>query len=243
MSESFARRRLEFQIGAGVAFLAPLILFLRTVAPTTSYWDCGEFIACSYTMGIPHPPGAPMFIMIGRVFSLIPFFDIGYRVNLISVFSSALTVLLLYLIIVRLFREWRGLPETFRENLIVITAALFGALSFAVTDTFWFNAVEAEVYALSTLFTALVLWMALLWMDFASEDHSIRFLVMIGYVFCLSIGLHLLNLLVIPSILLMFWFAKPQIFRGLEVLGVGVLLYLVLPAPVNLLVIPAVGGY
>lgn len=210
-SDEAARRKFEYRIGGAVSFIVSLVLYILTVAPTTSFWDCGEFIACSYTMGIPHPPGAPMFIMLGRVFSLFPFFDVGLRVNMVSVFSSALTVLILYLIIVRLTYEWRGVPKNFGANMTIIAAALFGALTFAVTDTFWFNAVEAEVYSLSTLMTALVYWLALLWMDNHEDPTSVRFLITITYLFLLGACIHLLNLLVVPSILLIIWFTNRRV--------------------------------
>jgi len=199
------------KIFAGVAFLISFMFYLITVAPTVSFWDCGEFIACSYTMGVPHPPGAPLFLLIGRVFTLIPWFDIAFRANLISVFSSAFTVALLFLIIVRLIREWRGAPKTFEDRVILNAGGFIGAMSYAFSDTFWFNAVETEVYALSMLFTALVFWLALVWMDNHKDYKSARFLLMIIYLFGLGAGVHLLNLLVIPTIFLLILFTDRKL--------------------------------
>jgi len=110
----------DSKIFAGVAFLLSFIVYFRTMAPTVSFWDCGEFAACSYIMGVPHPPGTPLFLLIGRAFTFIPWRDIAFRTNLISVFSSAFTISILFLIIVRFIQEWRGLPKTYEEKVIVL---------------------------------------------------------------------------------------------------------------------------
>ncbi len=199
------------KILAGVAFLISFIFYLITVAPTVSFWDCGEFTACSYIMGVPHPPGAPLFLLIGRAFTLIPWSNVAFRTNLISVFSSAFTVALLFLIIVRLIREWRGAPKTFEDRVILNVGGFIGAMSYAFSDTFWFNAVETEVYALSMLFTALVFWLALVWMDNFKDYKSVRFLLFIVFLFGLGAGVHLLNLLVIPTIFLLILFTDKRI--------------------------------
>ena len=199
------------KILAGAAFLISFIFYLITVAPTVSFWDCGEFTACSYIMGVPHPPGAPLFLLIGRAFTLIPWSNIAFRTNLISVFSSAFTIALLFLIIVRLIREWRGAPKTFEDRVILNVGGFVGAMSYAFSDTFWFNAVETEVYALSMLFTALVFWLALVWMDNFKDYKSVRFLLFIVFLFGLGAGVHLLNLLVIPTIFLLILFTDKRI--------------------------------
>ncbi|HEX9653867.1 MAG TPA: DUF2723 domain-containing protein, partial [bacterium] len=129
------------RIIAAIMFLIALIVYGRTVAPTTSYWDCGEFITCAYILGVPHPPGAPLYILVGRIFTMLPFFDdIGLRVNILSVILSALTIMFTYLIIVRLLREWRGIPETIEQKIIMYTGGVIGALALAFSDSFWFNA-------------------------------------------------------------------------------------------------------
>jgi len=158
------------RILAGLIFLIGLVVYTITVAPTTSYWDCGEFITSAYTLGVPHPPGAPLFILIGRIATMLPIVaDIGLRINLISVLLSALTVMFTYLVVVRLMREWRGLPETMEEKLIIYSSGIIGSLCLAFSDAFWFNAVEAEVYAVSMFFTAIVVWLILVWIEKADD--------------------------------------------------------------------------
>ncbi len=190
-------------------FLFSLIIYLRTIAPTVSFWDCGEFITCSYILGIPHPPGAPLYILIGRIFSMIPFVqDIALRVNVISSLSSALTVMFGYLIIVRLITMFRGRPRDHADRLILYASGMIGALAFAFTDSFWFNAVEAEVYAISMLFTALVVWLMLVWWEHADDPHSDRYLLLIAYLTGLAIGVHLLMILALPAMMFVIYFKK-----------------------------------
>ena len=142
------------------------LVYYDTMAPSVSYWDCGEFIAVSYTLGVPHPPGSPLFLLLGRIASLLPFSeDIAFRVNLLSPLSSAFAVFFLYLIIVQVVKHWRGKINTNREALIAFGAGIVGSLTFAFTDSHWFNAVEAEVYAFSTFFTAIVVWLILKWSE------------------------------------------------------------------------------
>ncbi len=190
-------------LGGLVTLIVALAAYLRTLAPTVSFWDCGEFIACSHILGVPHPPGAPLYLLLGRVFSLLPLAaDIGWRVNLISALASAATVLLTYLIILQLIREFRrqeyGWPD--------VTAAVIGALAFAFSDSFWFNAVEAEVYALSMFFTAVVIWLALRWAEHHTEESAWKYLLLIAYLIGLAIGAHLLNVLAIPVIAVIIYF-------------------------------------
>ena len=138
-------------------FLLTFVVYFDTMAPTVSYWDCGEFIAVSHTLGVPHPPGSPFFLLLGRIFSMLPFSeDIAFRVNIISPLVSALAVMLLYLSIVKVVTHWRGEIKNISDSLIVFGGGFSGALAFAFTDSHWFNAVEAEVYAFSTFFTCLL---------------------------------------------------------------------------------------
>jgi hypothetical protein len=179
------------------------------MAPTVSYWDCGEFIAVSHTLGVPHPPGSPFFLLLGRIFSMIPFNeDIAFRVNIISPIVSALAVMLLYLTIVKIVTHWRGKVENLTDVLIVFGGASVGALTFAFTDSHWFNAVEAEVYAFSTFFTAIVVWLILLWNEKADQSGHERYILIIAYMIGLATGLHLLNLLAIPFVTLIIYFRK-----------------------------------
>jgi len=202
------------RIFAFAVFLIAAIVYGKTVAPTTSYWDCGEFIACSYILGVPHPPGAPLYILIGRLFSLIPSWlvgDIGLRVNLISVLVSALSAMFAYLIIVRLIRAWRGIPETVEEKINVYVAGVIGALGLAFADSVWFNAVEAEVYAVSMFFTAIVVWLILVWLEKADGPANTKILLLIAYLLGLATGVHLLNILAIPTLFLIIYFKKAEL--------------------------------
>ena len=197
------------RIIAGIIFLVSFLVYYDTMAPTVSFWDCGEFIATSYTLGVPHPPGSPLFLIIGRVFSMIPFSpDIAFRVNLISVFVSALAVMLLYLIIVKIVAHWRGGIKENSDAIIAFGGALVGTLTFAFTDSHWFNAVEAEVYSMSTFFTAIVVWLILHWSERAEEQGNERYILIIAYMIGLAIGIHLLNLLALPFIALIIYFRK-----------------------------------
>ena len=194
---------------AAIIFLITFVIYFDTMAPTVSYWDCGEFIAVSHTLGVPHPPGSPFFLLLGRIFSMIPLNeDIAFRVNIISPIVSALAVMLLYLTIVKIVTHWRGKVENLTDVLIVFGGASVGALTFAFTDSHWFNAVEAEVYAFSTFFTAIVVWLILLWNEKADQSGHERYILIIAYMIGLATGLHLLNLLAIPFVTLIIYFRK-----------------------------------
>ena len=184
-------------------------VYYDTMAPTVSYWDCGEFIAVANTLGVPHPPGSPFFLLIGRIASMIPFSnDIAFRVNLLSPLSSAFAVMFLYLIIVQCVTHWRGRVESNTDALIAFGGGLVGALTFSFTDSHWFNAVEAEVYAFSTFFTAIVVWLILVWSEKADEKGNERYILIIAYMIGLATGLHLLNLLTLPFVALVIYFRK-----------------------------------
>ncbi len=212
------------RIVAACVFLYACVLYVMTVAPTASFWDSGEFIAIAHGLQVSHPPGAPFFMLVGRLFSMfVPVAYVSLAVNLLSVLASAATVLLTYLIIVRLVQEWQGAPQkwSFSQRFIAIIGGLVGACTFAVTDSFWFNAVEAEVYALSMLFTALVVWLILRWSDMARQEEAVlkgshhpfglsanRILVLVAYLFGLAIGVHLLSLLAVFFIALILFFEE-----------------------------------
>ncbi len=194
---------------ATVVWVLSFVLYLSTIAPTVSFWDCGEFIACAYTMGVPHPPGSPLFILIGRLFSLLPTgADPAFRMNVMSPVSSAFANMLVFLIIVKLVKIWRNGLETPTDKLIAYAGAFIGAMAFAGTDSHWFNSVESEVYAMSTFATALVVWLILLWAERADKPGDERYLLLIAYVIGLAIGVHLLNLLTLPVIALIIYFRK-----------------------------------
>ena len=196
---------------AGSIFLIALVLYLKTMAPTVSFWDCGEFIATSYILGITHPPGSPLYLLMGRLFSMFPTFDdIGARVNLISPLVSALAVMFLYLSVVHLVRKMRGAFQSPLDAMIAYGSAATAALTFMVTDSHWFNAVEAEVYSTSTFLTAFVVWLILRWSrkdDVGSHTH---YILLLAYIFGLATGLHILNLLALPFIALVIYFRKRE---------------------------------
>ncbi|MFZ6032857.1 MAG: protein O-mannosyl-transferase family [Melioribacter sp.] len=198
------------RIFAGIVFTVSLIVFLITVQPSVSFWDCGEFIASSYALQVPHPPGTPFFLIVGRLFSMIPFAEnIGLRVNLISVFSSAFTVMFLYLIAVMLIKSYRKKePENLFDALTVYIPAAIGALSLSFSDTFWFNAVEAEVYASSTFFIAFVVWLMMKWNEKADQPDNEKYLLLIAYLIGLSTGVHLMAVLAIVPIVMVVVFRK-----------------------------------
>ena len=216
--------RLIDRLVAGAVFAFALVLYTLTVAPTTSFWDAGEFIASVHDLQVMHPPGAPFYMLVGRLASMFAPPDlVALAVNMVSVLASALTVLLTHLVVVRLVQQWQGRPETWTapERVVALTSGAVGALTFAVSDTFWFNAVEAEVYALSMLFTAAVVWLVMRWEDLARREEATlrgdqhpftlranRYLVLIAYLFGLAIGVHLLNLLAFFFIALIFFFIE-----------------------------------
>ena len=233
------------RIFAGAVFFIAFFVYALTVAPTVSYWDCGEFIACSYGMMVPHPPGAPLFLMIGRLFSMFPLFeDIAKRVNYISVVSSALTILLLYLSIVQLVREWKGKLGNKGDWQLAIFSGALGALTFAFTHSFWFNAVETEVYAISMLFTSLLVWLILVWAEKYDQPANERYILMIAYLIGLAISVHLLNVLAIPFVTMIYYFKKYEFKFKTFMINVVITIFLILlvyPGIVKYL--PRIGEY
>jgi hypothetical protein len=232
-------------IFAAAVFFIAFIVYAMTVAPTVSFWDCGEFIACSYGLMVPHPPGAPFYLLIGRLFSMLPLsHDIAMRVNYISVLSSALTIMLLYLIIVHLMREWKGTLRARSDWYMAMFSGALGALTFAFTQSFWFNAVEAEVYAISMLFTSLLVWLVLVWSEKHEQPGSERYLLLIAYLIGLAISVHLLNVLAIPFVTMIYYCKKYEFKFStffITVLATVFLIFLVYPGIVQYL--PRVARY
>ncbi len=195
-------------------FLVASVVYLLTLEPTGSFWDCGEFIACGYKLTVGHPPGAPFFMLLMRLFTLFaPSPEkVGVFANAMSGIASGATILFLYWSIAHLARRWvlhnSDREMTRWEAILVVGAGVIGALTYTFTDTFWFSAVEGEVYALSSLFTAVVFWAILKWEEEADKPRCNRWIVLIAYLMGLSIGVHLLNLLVIPAIGLVFYFRR-----------------------------------
>lgn len=194
---------------ATLVFFVSFAVYVVSMADTCSFWDCGEFAACSYTLAVPHPPGSPLFLLLGRVFSMIPFSkDIGVRVSMMSPLASAFAIMLAYLIIVRLIRHIRGTEITSVDKMITYGGGVIGALSLSWSYSMWFNAVESEVYAMSQLFTHLVVWLILVWHEKADEVGNEKWLLLIGYVIGLSTGVHLLMILCIPALALIVYFRR-----------------------------------
>jgi hypothetical protein len=194
------------RIAGGAVFLAALLLYLKTVAPTVSFWDCGEFISCAYILGIPHPPGAPLHVLIARLAAFLPVSgEIAFRINILSCLCSAFTVLLGHLIVVRLLRAWVDVRGG-AGQVAVLAGGAVGALTMGVSSAFWFNSVEAEVYSMSMTITMLAAWVALLWMDRADEPGSDRLLLFIAFLFGLGGGVHLQCWLTAPAIVLLVLF-------------------------------------
>jgi len=202
--------RLIHKIFAAAVFVISLIIYLLTVQPSVSFWDCGEFIAASFYMQVPHPPGTPFFLLLGNIFAHIPFIEnVGFKVNLISVFSSAFSVFFLYLVAVKLINIYKGSkPEKLVDALATYIAAAIGAFSLCFSDTFWFNGVEAEVYAFSTFLVAIITYLILRWYERADEKDNEKYILMIAYLVGLSTGVHLMSVLAIVPVVMIIFFRK-----------------------------------
>lgn len=202
-------------IAGWALFVAASVVYLVTMEPTASFWDCGEFIACANGIMVGHPPGAPFFMLLTRLFTMFaPSPErIGVLGNAMSALASGATIMFLYWTIAH-FARWMvtgggGAGSLrVRDAVVIVGAGAVGALCYTFSDTFWFSAVEGEVYALSSLFTAVVFWAVLKWENEADEPHAARWLVLIALLMGLSIGVHLLNLLAIPAIVLIYYFKK-----------------------------------
>ncbi len=199
-----------------VVFAVAMITYVLTLEPTASFWDCGEFIASGYKLEVGHPPGNPIFMLTARFFANFASSptEVAYMVNLMSGLLSAATILLLFWTITRLaqkvvLREGET-TETMSlgQMIAILGCGLVGSLAYAWSDTFWFSAVEGEVYAYSSFCTALVFWLILKWESVADEPHANRYIILIAYIMGVSIAVHLLNLLCIPAIVLVYYYRK-----------------------------------
>lgn len=198
-------------ISGWVVFALATIVYLLTLEPTASWWDCGEYIATAHKLQVGHPPGAPLFQMIGRFFSLFAFGDVtkvALMVNIMSALCSSFTILFLFWSITLLAKKiWNVDGDCNKGNRIaVIGAGVVGAMAYTFTESFWFSAVEGEVYAMSSMFTAITFWAILKWEENSSDSNSYRWILFIAYLIGLSIGVHLLNLLCIPAIVYVVYF-------------------------------------
>lgn len=235
------------KVFALLAFFTALILYILTLPPTASFWDCSERIACSYQLQIPHPPGTPFYLILGRVFSMFaPPLSAAFMINLMSALASATSIMLLYLIIVRFVREFRGY-DVDQYQLIdrvgLYTGGLIGSLTFAVTDSHWFTSIEAETYALSLCFTALVVWLVLKWSENHQEVRNERWLLLIIFLFGLAFGVHLLSLLAIFFVGLIIYFKKfefnPRSF--LAAAGITTAIFFLI-YPLTIIQLPSLAG-
>ena len=202
-----------------LSFLIAAFVYCSTIEPTASFWDCPEFISTGYKLEIGHPPGAPFFMLTANLFSQFVSdpSEVARMVNTMSALLSAATILFLFWSITHLVRRLllRDNSEMTLGKMITIEASgLVGALIYTFSDTFWFSAVEGEVYAYSSAFTAVVFWLILKWEEHADEPHSDRWLVLIMYMTGLSIGVHLLNLLCLPAIVLVYYYRKYPDLQG-----------------------------
>ncbi|MGF1638445.1 MAG: DUF2723 domain-containing protein [Cyclobacteriaceae bacterium] len=229
-------------ISGWIIFAIATLVYWLTVEPTASYWDCGEFIAVSYKLEVPHPPGAPLFLLIGRMFSFLAMGDVemvAYWINVSSAIASGFTILFLFWSITLLGRKMFAIKageETPAQTWLLVAGGAIGALCYTFSDSFWFSAVESEVYALSSFFTALVVWAMLKWDTIEDEKLASRWIILICYAMGLSIGIHLLNLVTIPALALIYFFKKynPSV-KGIAIaLGISLLILFI----INDLIIP-----
>ena len=204
-------KRLNILTGWFVWLIATVV-YILTVEPTSSFWDCGEFIASAYKLEVGHPPGAPLFMLLARSFMVFASPEkAALAANILSALSSSFTILFLFWSITHLARRFYGgfkFEPSKSATIAILGSGIVGGLAYTFSDSFWFSATEGEVYALSSLFTAAVFWAILKWETVADEPGSSRWLILIAYLMGLSIGVHLLNLLAIPAIALVYFFRK-----------------------------------
>ncbi len=232
-------------IGGWGVFLVATAIYFMTLEPTASWWDCSERITAAYKLEVPHPPGAPLFMLMGRMFTMLapdPSLAALFM-NAMSALAASVTVMLLFWIITHIGKKIisPGREPSLPETMALMGAALVGSMAFCFTDTQWFIAVEAEAYATSGLFTALVFWAILKWENVADQKYSASWLILITYLMGLSIGVHLLNLLAIPAIVFVYYFKKyPVTTKGIlytilvSVILLGTFVFAVIPGVVRI---------
>ena len=203
------------RLAAWGVFLVALVTYTLTLEPTASFWDCGEFIASSYKLEVGHPPGNPVFQLIARFFSMFTGAEnAAVAINFMSGLCSAFTIFFLYLTVVFFAKRLFGAREdgTWSKGnaIAIIGSGVVGALAYTFSDTFWFSAVEAEVYAMSSLLTALVFWVMTKWYEDADQPHADRWIVLEFFLMGLSIGVHLLNLLALPALVFLYAYRKRE---------------------------------
>ncbi len=229
-----------------IVFLIAATVYLSTIESTASFWDCSERIVASYKLEVPHPPGAPFFMLLGNLFTIFAFGNVemvAVMMNSMSALVSAFTILFLFWSITHLSHRLiikKDDEPSLGQIFAIIGSGVVGALAYTFTDSFWFVSVEAEAYATSSLFTAIVFWAILKWENEAHKPHANRWLVLIAYVMGLSIGVHLLNLLTIPAIVFVYYFKKYKITRwgvigalATSVALLGSIMYVIIPGVVT----------
>ncbi|MBK7478376.1 MAG: DUF2723 domain-containing protein [Bacteroidales bacterium] len=241
-------RRLD-KIAGWVLFAISTSVYMITLEPTVSFWDCGEFILSSFRLQVGHPPGAPLFLMIGRIASLFALGDtskVAFMMNALSAVSSGFAIMFLYWTITHLVRKIYGWTNEAASGHIasIIGSGVIGALAYTFSDTFWFSAVEGELYALSSLVTGLVFWAMLKWEEEADDPRSGRWIILIAYIMGLGLGIHRLNLLVIPVLFFVYYFRKYEVTRGgiiktllLAVVAIYLMVFVIIPG------VPKVAGW
>jgi hypothetical protein len=230
-----------------IVFFIASVVYLLTIEPTASWWDCGEYIATAYKLQVGHPPGAPTFQLLGRFFSLFAFGNVHHvalMVNIMSALSSSFTILFLFWSITMLARKVvvpgaGEVPPV--KGYGILAAGIIGSLAYTFSDTFWFSAVEGEVYAMSSLMTALAFWIILKWEENAGEKHAYRWLILLSFVIGISVGVHMLNLLAIPAISFVYYFKKFKPTRWgmvftflISILILAFIMYIIIPWLVKL---------
>ncbi len=223
-------------------FAIAALTYLFTMEPSSSLWDCAEFIATSYKLEVGHPPGAPLFMLMARIATLFApnSYYVPHMVNGMNCLASAFCILFLFWTITHLARRiFTAAGRTMSEGdkIAVLGAGAVGALAYTFTDTFWFSAVGGEVYALSSMFTALVVWLMLKWEEQADEPHSTRWIVLMAYLMGLSIGVHILNLLTIPALVFIYYFKRYKSVT-LKGMALATLLSLAILGFINGIIIP-----
>lgn len=202
-----------------ITFVIATFVYIKTMEPTASFWDCGEFLSCAYKIEVGHSPGAPLFMMIQRMFGLLAGGNVKHvaaMINSWSAIASGLTILFLFWTITYFAKKLlvsKNEEPTSNQTSLIMGAGLVGALAYTFSDTFWFSAVEAEVYATSSFFTAITFWAILKWELVANEKYADRWLVLIAYLMGLSVGIHLLNLLAIPAIAMVYYFKRYEVTK------------------------------
>ena len=218
MDSVWATYRRWNNISGWFMFLLSAVVYLITVEPTVSFWDCGEFILSGFRLQVGHPPGAPLFLMMARIATLFAGGDASraaVMVNMLSAICSAFAIMFLFWTITHLVRRVFTGNATLESKHIpaIIGSGLTGAMAYTFSDTFWFSAVEGELYALSSLCLGLVFWAMLKWEEQADEPSSGRWIVLIAYIMGLGLGIHRLNMLVLPVLVFVFYFRKFEVTK------------------------------